>query len=437
VAAYTAFELIHARDRGVELGDRVIKPLGRRLPTTYRPLVPEAIDPAGTVFVPPYHNDSVFMDLASRCEELGARAWSGRYSDPDELAGFRAIVHIPYAWSTVAFFERLQDAIPTFIPSERLLLELWRQPGFFWADGRRLEELIGCSEWYDPEHEDLLVRFDSFEELGDKLRGLDLEPVRERMRTFAERHAIRTTAAWSEVFEEIERDPVRRLRPYRGQLERHTDADGAQPSRFASFSFAFENVQRTGGRRVVELGTTRSFVHGGLAGCNDDDPSHWDPQAPDRWDWGAGCFTLLAALCLAGAEIHTVDSVRGHIERCRLMTAAHAGRIRYHVCDSVDFLRSWAPGSLDLIYIDTGDMWPIEPTARHQLAEAEVVCEERLLAPHGLLLIDDVGNSTPRRFGDDSPYGKAKYSLPYLLEAGFEVVFEGYQVALRPPACQA
>jgi hypothetical protein len=437
IAPNTAFEIEYARGKGVDLGERVIKPQGRRRASAQRPRVSPGIDRSATVYVPPYHNDSVFMDLASRCEALGAPAWCGRYHHPEDLSEFRAIVHIPYAWSTIAFFERLAAAIPTFIPSPKLLLEMWRQPNFFWPDSQRLDELLTISEWYAPEHDGLLVHFDSFEDLGEKLRELDLEPVRERMRSFAERHAIRTCAAWSELFDEIQHDSVRRLRPYRELLERHTEPDGDEPSRFASLSFAFEHLQRTRGRTVVELGTTRSFVHGGLAGCNEDDPRYWQPDAPERWDWGAGCFTLLAALCLPDAEIHTVDAAASHIERCRVMTAAYARRIRYHVCDSVEFLHSWAPGTLDLVYLDTGDMWPIEPTARHQLAEVQVICEERLLSSGGLVLIDDVGNPTPRRFGDDSPYGKAKYSLPYLLEQGFEVAFEGYQVALRPPARRA
>jgi hypothetical protein len=437
IAAYTPFEIVYARAKGVELGRRVIKPVGRRLPGRQATRAPSELGGGADFYVPAYHNETRFMDLVARCEALGASAWCGRYDEPEELRVFRAIVQLPYAWSTFAFFERLALAIPTFIPSPRLLLELRRQPNYYWADPERLDELLPLSEWYTPDHDGLLVQFDSFEELGEKLRELDLEPVRAALRTHAERHTIRTLAAWSELFDEIAPDPVRRLRPYRQPLEAHNDSPEGLPSRFASLSFAFEHLRRTGGRTVVELGTMRSYVHGGLEGCNEDDPSLWRPDAPERWDWGAGCFTLLAALCLPDAEIHTVDAASGHIERCRVMTADHASRIRYHVGDSAEFLRAQTPGTLDLVYLDTGDMWPVEPTARQQLAEAEVVWEQRLLAPDGLLLIDDVGNPTPRRFGDDSPYGKAKYSLPYLLEQGFEIVFEGYQVALRPPARRA
>lgn len=56
-----------------------------------------------------------------------------------------------------------------------------------------------------------------------------------------------------------------------------------------------------------------------------------------------------------------------------------------------------------------------------------------VLSDGGLILIDDVRNATPRRFGEGSTLGKAKYSIPYLLENGFEIVFDGYQVAMARP----
>ncbi|MHB1834118.1 MAG: class I SAM-dependent methyltransferase [Solirubrobacteraceae bacterium] len=227
-------------------------------------------------------------------------------------------------------------------------------------------------------------------------------------------------------------------------LDRHTaeaiDREGLPPtapgSRYESFRFAFDRVLAAGGRTIVELGTIRSFVHGGLSGCNDDDPAYWNPERPEDWDWGAGCFSLMAAISLqhVAPAVHTVDNVPAHIERCKVVTAPFARLFHYHVCDSVEFLRSLPPGSVDLLYLDTGDMWPIEPTAKHQLREAQALCCGRLLADDGLVLIDDVRNATPRRFGESSGLGKAKYSVPYLLGRGFEIVVDDYQVALTRSA---
>ncbi|HTW07676.1 MAG TPA: hypothetical protein VME46_09205 [Acidimicrobiales bacterium] len=227
-----------------------------------------------------------------------------------------------------------------------------------------------------------------------------------------------------------------RFRPF---LDEHT-ASATDPllfgrpvaSRYHTLRYCFDHFLSTGGRTVVELGTIRSFVHGGLPGCNSDDVAYWEPGHPESWDWGAGCFSLLAAMCLSevGPEIHTVDLVATHIERCKVVTSAYKHLFQYHISSSVEFLRRMEPGSVDLLYLDTGDMWPIEPTALNQLQEVKVLCKRRLLSPRGLVLIDDVRNATPPRMGERNLLGKAKYSLEYLRSHGFEVVLDEYQVVL-------
>ncbi len=222
--------------------------------------------------------------------------------------------------------------------------------------------------------------------------------------------------------------------PFDTLLAEHTPPDCGAP-RSESFRFAFDNFPTSGGGCIVELGTIRSFVHGGLPGCNEDDPRFWAPDDPESWDWGAGCFSLMAAISLehVDPEIHTVDIAASHIARCRIVTARYAQFFQYHVSDSVAFLQSLPPRSIDLLYLDTGDVWPIEPSAQHQLREAAALCERSLLRPGGLVLIDDVLSPVPREHGSTVELGKAAYSVPYLTRHGFRVVFDGYQVALTPP----
>ncbi|MHB1568675.1 MAG: hypothetical protein ACYC0H_05675, partial [Solirubrobacteraceae bacterium] len=180
IAPYTPFEYHYARRFGVELGEQVIKPIGRRLARSTAQLVPPGVDKAATVFVPPYHNDSVMMDLAAHVSSLGAPAYCGRYGGPEDLVGFRAVVHIPYAWSTFAFFETLQNAIPMFVPSRVFLLRLARRRDFWWQQARMLPRLQRVSEWYAPAH-DFFVYFHSWRDLRRKLRRVDLDEVRHRM----------------------------------------------------------------------------------------------------------------------------------------------------------------------------------------------------------------------------------------------------------------
>lgn len=205
-------------------------------------------------------------------------------------------------------------------------------------------------------------------------------------------------------------------------------------SRHHTFKYAFNHFVENNGKIVVELGTSRSFVHGGHPGCNSSDISHWTPQEPKNWDWGAGFFTRLAAECLSYLipEIHTVDICSEHIERCKIITADFSDIMQYHVISSVDFLQYCNfPHGIDLLYIDTGDMTPIEPTALLQLEEAIVIIERNLMSENGIIVIDDVKNQTPKEYGEISNLGKAKYSLPYFLAHGFEMVKDEYQVILK------
>jgi len=138
----------------------------------------------------------------------------------------------------------------------------------------------------------------------------------------------------------------------------------------------------------------------------------------------------------------TVDLSDAHIERSKLMTQECAGHTTYVVQSSLDFFAAFDTdkyGQIDLLYLDTGDMTPVEITAELHLDEARIVVERNLVKPGGLILIDDVRNLSPKAFGEapGDTYGKAKYSIDYLLQHGFKVVKSEYQVLLRNSEQQA
>jgi hypothetical protein len=207
--------------------------------------------------------------------------------------------------------------------------------------------------------------------------------------------------------------------------------------RFESFRKSFEIFLENNGKIIVELGTIRSFVHGGLEGCNSDDIKYWTPQNPENWDWGAGLFSLMAAeeLYDRDVSIHTVDICQAHINRSKIISNKFSNKITYHVQDSVQFIESFINRynkKIDLLYIDTGDITPIEPTAQHQLKEAHALIKNDVLSDNGIILIDDVRNAAPIILCNETDLrGKAKYSLPYLLSNGFEILMDEYQVLLR------
>lgn len=195
--------------------------------------------------------------------------------------------------------------------------------------------------------------------------------------------------------------------------------------RYATFRLAFDAFERHGGHVVVELGTSRSFVSGGIAGVGVNDPRYWQPGRPEVWDWGAGLFTRVCAEQLRPLrpEIHTVDISRQALEICVVITGDYHDIVQYHLCTSEEFLR-WFPGKIDLLYMDAGETG--EGADELHLREAEIVIARDLLTPHAVILVDDV--HVP-----GMTESKGRLSIPYLREQGFEILHEDYQVALQRP----
>jgi len=200
--------------------------------------------------------------------------------------------------------------------------------------------------------------------------------------------------------------------------------------RYDTFKYCWDWIQEKELKTIVELGTSRSFVDGKYPGCNSDDVKFWEPDNPEIWDWSAGCFTRVFGELIQGTGIDliTVDLMSTHIARSRAMTQ-DLENIEYFSMSSEEFLTS-GDGQIDFLYMDTGDVTPIEPTARLHLRESEILVENDLISDNGLILIDDVRNIQSKS-QDPSDYGKAKYSIPYLQENGFEVIMDEYQVLLQ------
>ena len=159
----TPFEYEYAqRFRNVSLGTNVIKPCSFLDEETSN-LPPSIIDPPNTFYISQYHNHSIFMNLKQKCDALGIPSYYGRYNRLSDLQNIKGIINIPYAWSTISLFENLSMGNVFLIPSESFLLQLSKMPNFWWQDSYALN-IIKCAEWYLPEHKDLFVYFDNWEE---------------------------------------------------------------------------------------------------------------------------------------------------------------------------------------------------------------------------------------------------------------------------------
>jgi hypothetical protein len=203
-------------------------------------------------------------------------------------------------------------------------------------------------------------------------------------------------------------------------------------SRYYTFKYVLDYIKDNNLKNILELGTSRSYVDGRFEGCNSDDIKYWEPENPEKWDWSAGLFTRVFAESLNNykCNIYSLDSNKYHIERSKNILGKYSSKVKYFHSLSEDFLKS-TDMKFDVIYLDTGDMTPIEDTAMLQLVEAHIIVERDLLNKGGLLLIDDVRNPTPKIAGETNNLGKSKYSVQYLMKHGFKLVMGEYQVILK------
>jgi len=196
----TEIERIYCKQKGVTLAGPTIKPLGRRLPNRHM-LPPDADaymddgDYETGFYIPMYHNETKFMNLHRHCSSLGLKTFHGTHRGADSLKRFKAIIHLPYAWSTWSFFESLALNVPYLIPTERFLNQMQSRPSF-WFQTDFDERLLKLSEWYCDEHRSFVTYFDDWNDLAAKAQKTDWTEVRRKVGAFAEQHHDRTIASW-------------------------------------------------------------------------------------------------------------------------------------------------------------------------------------------------------------------------------------------------
>ena len=80
-------------------------------------------------------------------------------------------------------------------------------------------------------------------------------------------------------------------------------------SRYKSFKMCLEFLSNRENPNILELGTSRSFVDGKYEGCNSDDVKYWDQRDFKKWDWGAGCFTVVFGQLANYENLITLDLI--------------------------------------------------------------------------------------------------------------------------------
>ena len=199
VVSYTKLERIYSTNLGVfwegPFSDTVLKPVGNKIQTAPEHSdLPQHIlkNKANYVFIPPYLNDEKLINF-EYLDHHNIKYYRGRYRGPEDLRGFKAILHIPYAPSNLALFENLTRGIVYYIPSQSFMKRLLEQHGWFSGGVSN----FSTSEWYDPKMQHLFVYFDSWDDFRQKLDRNAHEPLIAETQEWARRATQNSLCQWN------------------------------------------------------------------------------------------------------------------------------------------------------------------------------------------------------------------------------------------------
>ena len=191
IISNTLVEIYYANSKNVSLGTRIIKPVGKKL---YHK---ECYDISNIFRVPRYHNETIMMNLSKKLNDMGIPSTDDRFLD-GEYEKTKGVICIPYAYLTWALFESFAHGVIYFVPSFEFLLEISKTPNF-WFQPPFSPETLRMSEWYNDDHKDLFVYYNSWEDLKYKTENLDYTKQKKKINDFYKIHEENTLRQWKEV----------------------------------------------------------------------------------------------------------------------------------------------------------------------------------------------------------------------------------------------
>jgi hypothetical protein len=200
IIPYTDFEAIYFKNKtGYVLKEETIRPSGMVIKYPTESGIPSTVIKSETVFIPPYHNDTYFVNMLEKCNLLGIKAYQGRYNKSKDILGFKCVVHIPYAWSNLALFQFIKLGIVIVIPSKEFFEKLrLTHSNFFWSPPY-YSELLTVSEWYSDSLRDAFVFFNSWEELPLAIEQASKKSITEAFKDYENKILI----LWKKQFKDL------------------------------------------------------------------------------------------------------------------------------------------------------------------------------------------------------------------------------------------
>jgi hypothetical protein len=214
IASYTPYEQEYAATKSVILPSLVIKPVGltpTRIDPSKGSCIPATIHKSTTLFLAPRFFKQQHADFVIRnCLNHDIPVYYGKYNGPDDLIGFKGIIHFPYQASVLSLFENIHRGLTYFIPSETFVAQILKEQGdiipHFWQSGLLGQEHapeFWHSEFYRPEHKELFVYFDSWQDLKNKIETTNYAVRQTEIKAFGVRHAQAMLARWNELFKKV------------------------------------------------------------------------------------------------------------------------------------------------------------------------------------------------------------------------------------------
>ena len=195
-ASYTPYEREYAKRKGVDWGDRIIKPIGVK--EKYDPPIRSSLRKGlkeNTLLIFPRLKQDQVDQVIHECNTRAIRTWHGSYNGPEDIKGFKGGIFFPYAYSNLALFENLQRGVIHFVPTPEFLstLKFYRED----MTGR-----LHWSEWYLAEYQKLIMYFNSWDDLKYKVDTLNSVHLKFTIKQFGYHHRQEMLRRWRELFDQ-------------------------------------------------------------------------------------------------------------------------------------------------------------------------------------------------------------------------------------------
>jgi hypothetical protein len=207
IFGYTEIEHLYSfHVKRVDIGKTLIKPVGKNVKSKNLQKIYDS-NTSDIFYVPTYHNETLYMNLSQKLDTLGIQnSGQVRFQHVSDLLKYKGIICIPYAWSTLTFFEVMQLGVVYFVPSISFLIQLSQTPGMdrFWFQPPYNYDptLLKAAEWYCDDFSDILVYFDSWEDLVKKVKTTDYEVQTQKILNCARAHLMNTLSGWNRIIED-------------------------------------------------------------------------------------------------------------------------------------------------------------------------------------------------------------------------------------------